>query len=175
MLTVLSNNIFWLIGSFTTACANSSTMPPHTTTTAVPIHKRVVYMHSISPIGVHCQWVTTITAVMILNHAVGLDVFVFVFGSAVTQLARQLHQERTQVVCSNREARKRPARRHSYNGPWTSMLVIRPNPIHRACGFLNCRLTVCHYRFSWCRRTSCQTWVNSLAKTLQYQLQGNPR
>ena len=32
---------------------------------------------------------------------------------AVTQPARQLHQERTQVACSNRKARKRPARRHS--------------------------------------------------------------
>jgi len=29
------------------------------------------------------------------------------------------HQEHTQVVCSNWEARKRPARRHSRNGPWT--------------------------------------------------------
>jgi len=28
-------------------------------------------------------------------------------------------QECTQVVCSNREAWKRPARRHSRNGPWT--------------------------------------------------------
>ena len=36
---------------------------------------------------------------------------------AATQLARQLHQERTQVVCSNRESRKRPARRHSRDGP----------------------------------------------------------
>jgi len=37
---------------------------------------------------------------------------------AATQLARQLHQEHTKV-CSNREARKRPALRHSDNGPWT--------------------------------------------------------
>jgi len=35
------------------------------------------------------------------------------------QLALQLCQKRTHVVCSNREARKRPARRHSRNGPWT--------------------------------------------------------
>jgi c-di-AMP phosphodiesterase-like protein len=38
-------------------------------------------------------------------------VFVFVFFLclcfAATQLARQLHQERTQVVCSNKEAWKR--------------------------------------------------------------------
>jgi len=39
--------------------------------------------------------------------------FSLFFGFAVTQLARQLHQERTQVVYSNREARERPARRHS--------------------------------------------------------------
>ena len=32
---------------------------------------------------------------------------------AATQLARQLQQERTQVVCSSKEAWKRPARRHS--------------------------------------------------------------
>ena len=38
---------------------------------------------------------------------------------AATQLALQVRQERTQVVCSNREARKHPARRHSRNGPWT--------------------------------------------------------
>jgi len=36
-----------------------------------------------------------------------------------TQLSRQLHQERTQVVCSNKEAWKRLALRHSRNGPWT--------------------------------------------------------
>jgi len=34
---------------------------------------------------------------------------------AATQLARQLHQERTQVVYSNKEAWKRLARRHSRN------------------------------------------------------------
>ena len=34
---------------------------------------------------------------------------------ATTQLARQLQQERTQVVCSNKEARKRLVRRHSCN------------------------------------------------------------
>ena len=38
---------------------------------------------------------------------------------ATTQLARHLHQERTKVVCSNKEAWKRLARRHSRNGPWT--------------------------------------------------------
>ena len=38
---------------------------------------------------------------------------------AATQLALELQQERTQVVCSNKEARKRLARRHSRNGPWT--------------------------------------------------------
>jgi len=44
----------------------------------------------------------------------------FFFGChAVTQLALQLHQEHTQVGCSNREARKRPARGHFHNGPWT--------------------------------------------------------
>jgi len=36
-----------------------------------------------------------------------------------TQFARQLHQERFKGVCSNKEARKRLARRHSRNGPWT--------------------------------------------------------
>jgi len=45
-------------------------------------------------------------------------VFVFVFFLCVcfaaTQLAHQLHQERTHVVCSNKEARKRLARRHRF-------------------------------------------------------------
>jgi len=46
--------------------------------------------------------------------------FLLFFGCYVaTQLACQLHQERTQVVCSNKEARKRLARRHSSNGLWT--------------------------------------------------------
>jgi len=40
-------------------------------------------------------------------------------GFAATQLAHQLHQEHTQVVCSNKVARKHLARRHSRNGPWT--------------------------------------------------------
>jgi len=50
-----------------------------------------------------------------LTESNGTPVF---FGCFVTtQLARQLHQERTQVVCSNKEALKRLARRHSRNGP----------------------------------------------------------
>jgi len=41
--------------------------------------------------------------------------FHYFFGCfASTQLARRLHQERTQVVCSNKVARKRLARRHSH-------------------------------------------------------------
>jgi len=43
----------------------------------------------------------------------------FFFGCfAATQLARQVQQERTQVVCSNEVARKRLAQRHSRNGSW---------------------------------------------------------
>jgi len=38
---------------------------------------------------------------------------------AATQPARQVRQEHTQVVCSNKIARKRLARRNSRNGPWT--------------------------------------------------------
>jgi len=40
------------------------------------------------------------------------------FGFAATQIARQVQQERTQVVWSNKVVRKRLARRHSHNGPW---------------------------------------------------------
>jgi len=43
--------------------------------------------------------------------------YFFYFCYATTQLARKLQQERAQVVCSNREARKRLARGHSRNGP----------------------------------------------------------
>ena len=43
--------------------------------------------------------------------------FLFCCCYVSTQLALQLHQERTQVVCSNKVAQKRPARRHSHNGP----------------------------------------------------------
>jgi len=41
----------------------------------------------------------------------------FLFCHAATQLPLQLHQERTQVLCSNGVAQKRPARRHFRNGP----------------------------------------------------------
>jgi len=41
------------------------------------------------------------------------------FFPPATQLARQLEQERTKVVCNNTQARKRPAQRYSRNGPWT--------------------------------------------------------
>jgi len=40
----------------------------------------------------------------------------FFFLKAATQLAHQVHQERTQVVCSNKVSRSRLARRHSRNG-----------------------------------------------------------
>ena len=43
----------------------------------------------------------------------------FPFGKAATQLARQVQQERTQVVCSNMVGRSRLAQRHSRNGPHT--------------------------------------------------------
>jgi len=45
--------------------------------------------------------------------------FWFLGCYAATQIALQLHQERIQVVRSNREAWKRPARGHFCNGPWT--------------------------------------------------------
>ena len=40
---------------------------------------------------------------------------------AATQLVHQVQQERTQVVCSNKVARKRRARRHPRNGPWNEL------------------------------------------------------
>ena len=43
----------------------------------------------------------------------------FVFLKAATQLARQVHQERTQVVCSNKVDRSCLTQRHSHNGPRT--------------------------------------------------------
>ena len=58
-------------------------------------------------------------------HVVGktrpvLFVSLFFFGCyAATQLVLQLQEEHTQVVCSNKEARKRLVWRHSRNGPWT--------------------------------------------------------
>jgi len=45
--------------------------------------------------------------------------FVLFFCYAATQLALQLHQEHTQVVCNNKVAQKCLACRHSLNGPWT--------------------------------------------------------
>jgi len=43
----------------------------------------------------------------------------FCLLKAATQLARQVQQERTQVVCSNKVGRSRLAQRHSRNGPRT--------------------------------------------------------
>jgi len=45
--------------------------------------------------------------------------FLFFCFYTATQLALQVQQERSQVVWTNREAWKRPARGHSRNGPWT--------------------------------------------------------
>jgi len=59
---------------------------------------------------------------------------------------------------------------------WIMLLVstwlVGPNPIPRACGLVNCLLTVFLYNYSPSRQNSCQTWVNSLAKTFRVRLQG---
>ena len=55
-----------------------------------------------------------------------MHVVSFLFFAAA-QLARQLHQEHTQVVCSNKEAWRRLARRHSRNGPWTHECCFEVN------------------------------------------------
>jgi len=52
------------------------------------------------------------------SHVCSERSFFFPCCFAATQLARQVHQERTQVVCSHKEARKRLARRLSRNGHW---------------------------------------------------------
>jgi len=52
-----------------------------------------------------------------LNH--WTDWFWVLICYAATQLALQLHQERKQVVRSNRVTRKRPARGHCPNGHWS--------------------------------------------------------
>jgi len=51
----------------------------------------------------------------------------FFWCFAATQIARQLHQEHTQVVCSNKEVWRRLARRHSRNGPWTHECCFEVN------------------------------------------------
>jgi len=50
-------------------------------------------------------------------HFCLISKFFVLFCYAAMHLALQLYQERAQVVCSNGVARKRPARRHSRNGP----------------------------------------------------------
>jgi len=73
--------------------------------------------------GIILLCVTNITSNIQLNNAL-----FFVCCYASTQLALQLRQERTQVVCSKKEARKRLDRRHSCNGPWThDLLPTKPN------------------------------------------------
>jgi len=78
-----------------------------------------------TPKGAARKYLTTVTDVMILNYAVGLD-----------------------VDC------------------------VGPNPIPRACGLVNCLLTVFLYNYLSSRQNSCQTWVNSLAETFWVRSQG---
>ena len=49
----------------------------------------------------------------------GLPFFLFLLFETVTQLARRVQPNRTQVVCSNKVDRRRLAQRHSRNKPWT--------------------------------------------------------
>jgi len=60
----------------------------------------------------------TYTVFVCLFVSLGLCDLFFVWCFVATQLARQLQQERLQVVYSNKEAWKRLAQRHSRNGPW---------------------------------------------------------
>jgi len=63
----------------------------------------------------------------------------FVQCFAATQLARQLQQECTQVGRSNKEARKRLARRHCSNGPWT----------HACCFDVCCECRMWNFVLKW--------------------------
>ena len=66
---------------------------------------------------VHVGKVLRSRAIHYRCYFVWLPVHLFCCCLVSTQIARQLHQERTQEVWSNREAWKRPARRHFRNGP----------------------------------------------------------
>ena len=69
-------------------------------------------------IHTHSKWVSNLSCGHFFFY--WHECFLFFFCCyAATQLALQVQQERSQVVCSNREARKRLARGHSRNGPWT--------------------------------------------------------
>jgi len=70
--------------------------------------------------GAARKYLTTVTDVMILNYAVGLDV----------ARARRGHEPRR---------------------------VLGPNQIPRACGLVNCLLTVFLYNYSQSCQNSCQT------------------
>jgi len=49
---------------------------------------------------------------------------IFFLLKVATQLARQVQQERTKVVCSNKVGRSRLAQGHSRNGPRTYECLI---------------------------------------------------
>jgi len=57
----------------------------------------------------------------------------------------------------------------SRRGSWTQS---NTSAIPRACGLVNCLLTVILYNYSPSRQNSRQTWVNSFAETFRIQLQG---
>ena len=72
----------------------------------------------------NCAWFCIL--IMLLYFSL-----LFLFCFVATQLARQLQLERLQVMCSNKEAQKRLARKQSRNGPriWrqTHIHVVKQN------------------------------------------------
>ena len=76
-----------------------------------------------------------------------VDGFWFLVCYAATLLALQLQQKRVHVVRSNRVARKRPARGHSRNGPWTHECWFEFVYVYVGIGFRYCNWFFFHYYY----------------------------
>ena len=60
--------------------------------------------------------------------------------------------------------------RHFFLQVWCGVRVAHGQVILRACDLVNCRLTVCLYRFSPCRQTSWKTCANSHVDVFHEQM-----
>ena len=60
--------------------------------------------------------------------------------------------------------------RHFFLQVYCGIRVAHGQVILRACGLVNCRLTVCLYRFSPCRQTSWKTCANSHVDVFHKQI-----
>ena len=103
----------------TTITLTTRGLCPDSCVTVVWAGPKFVRPHRWGSWVIFCLFVCITTTPLVLPESFQISSHLFFCWYAATQLALQVQQERTQVVCSNRGARQRPTRGHSCNGPWT--------------------------------------------------------